>query len=75
MRPFKGGVIFIPSYSAFMTARGKPNEALFAISDGLHLDGAGIDVLESIFQQALSTKYMLTRIRSQRTRKLVRIYQ
>ena len=64
-----GTCVFIPSFSAFI-ARGKPKAALFSEKDGLHLAGAGVDVLEGIFEQALSTGYLLTRINSGRTRML-----
>ena len=62
----RGACIFIPSFNVFML-RGKPREALFSDSDGLHLTGGGVDVLESCFQQALSTGYLLDRVRAGRT--------
>ena len=72
-----GTCIFIPSFHSFLSRthpvpaqRGEPNSALFSDSDGLHPDGAGVDVLESIFQQAFSTGYLLTRIRADRTQLL-----
>lgn len=65
----RGVRVFIPSFNAFI-ARGRPKAALYAESDGLHLSGAGVDLLESILQQALSTGYLLTRVRSDKVREL-----
>ena len=71
-----GACIYIPSYSSFMVKknslilRDKVNDALFSNSDGLHLSGAGVDVLEALFQQALSTGYLLDRVRSSRVKML-----
>ena len=62
----RGACIFIPSYDSFMV-RGEPNAALISDKDGLHLDGGGVDVLEGLFQQALSTGYLGVRVRTART--------
>ena len=65
----QGACIFIPCFDAFLSEfTGLPNTALFSERDGLHLDGAGVDKLEGIFQQALSTGYLFVRVRAERTR-------
>ena len=38
---------------------GKPRAELYSVSDGLHLNGAGVDRLEAAISQALSTGYLL----------------
>ena len=62
----QGACIFIPSYDSFMSY-GLPNAAFFSDSDGLHLDGGGVDALEGLFQQALSSGYLQTRVGAYRT--------
>ena len=64
----KGATIFAPTYRQFLK-NGRPREELYA-RDGLHLDGGGVDRLESSLQQALSTSYLQKRIDCRRTRKL-----
>ena len=61
--------IFAPVYEPFLS-RGTPNLALFAESDHLHLRGAGVDLLESLLQQAMSTGYLIERVRLGRTKML-----
>ena len=52
--------MYISSYRSFL-AGGEPREELFA-KDGLHLNGAGVDILKACFQQALSTEHLITRV-------------
>ena len=61
--------MFNPTYTAFLD-RGKPRAELYSVSDGLHLNGAGVDRLEAAISQALSTGYLLERVRSRRARRL-----
>ena len=67
-----GTNIFVPSYRAFLKY-GEPRPELFADNDGLHLSGAGVVMLESCFQQALSTGYLMLNLKSKSTRKLSQI--
>lgn len=64
-----GTCIYIPCFNSFIS-HGKPKSALFSGKDGLHLDGGGVDVLEGLFQQALSSGYLRVRLNTERTRKL-----
>ena len=59
-----GTCVFIPAYQPFMSklVKNEPNRALFSQSDGLHLEGPGLDKLEEIIQQAFSTEYLLDRV-------------
>ena len=52
--------MFIPSYRSFLAGK-EPREELFA-KDGLHLNGAGVDILEACFQQALTTEHIMVRV-------------
>ena len=65
----KGTCIFVPSYTLFLK-QGLPKAHLFSEKDGLHLNGAGMDVLESCFQQALTVPSMLEKVSSRRVKKL-----
>ena len=65
----QGATVFNPTYTAFLD-RGKPRAELYSVSDGLHLNGAGVDRLEAAISQALSTGYLLERVRSRRARTL-----
>lgn len=65
----QGATIFNPTNAAFLD-QGKPRAELYSVSDGLHLNGAGVDRLESAISQALSTPYLLERVRSKRARQL-----
>ena len=48
-----GASIFVPTYEQFLV-RGLPRYELFSNSDGLHLNGAGVERLEAYFQQVMS---------------------
>ena len=50
--------MFNPTYTAFLD-RGKPRAELYWVSDGLHLNGAGVDRLEAAISQGLSMGYLL----------------
>ena len=65
----QGATVFNPTYTAFLD-RGKPRAELYSVSDGLHLNGAGVDRLAAAISQALSTGYLLERVRSRRARTL-----
>ena len=65
----QGTNIFLPSFRPFLS-HGEPKPELFAKKDGLHLNGAGVRVLEGVFQQGFSSGYLLARLRAKRTRKL-----
>lgn len=67
----RGASVFIPAYKPFL-AHGKPKPELFAC-DGLHLTGAGVEVLEGCMQQALSTGYLVRRVNTQRTARLSKL--
>lgn len=61
--------IYNPTYATFLD-HGMPREELYSVSDGLHLNGAGVDRLEAAIAQALSTGYLLEKARYLRLRKL-----
>ena len=65
----QGTTVFNPTYTAFLD-RSKPRAELYSVSDGLHLNGAGVDRFEAAISQALSTGYLLERVRSRRARTL-----
>ena len=65
----RGTNVFVPSFRVFLS-RGQPRTELFSESDGLHVNGAGVIVLEACFQQALSTGYLMVRVKTKRARKL-----
>ena len=65
-----GTCIYAPMYDPFLNTRGSPNAALFSDSDGLHVDGTGVDVVEGCFGQAFSTGHLLTRLRAKHTKML-----
>ena len=65
----KGNCIFIPTFRCFLEC-GRPMAELYSGRDGLHLNGAGTDILEACFQQALSTGYLVRRLHTKRIRKL-----
>ena len=48
-----GSSIFVPTHEQFLV-RGLPRNELFSNSDGLHLNGAGVERLEAYFQQVMS---------------------
>ena len=52
-----GTCIYCPTFNPFIS-HGKPKAALFSRKDELHLDGGGVDVLEGLLQQALSSGYL-----------------
>ena len=62
------GTIYLPTYRAFLNA-GKPMKELYA-ADGLHLNGAGVDRLEAVIQQALSSRFLADQIAGKRRTKL-----
>ena len=64
-----GSSIFIPSFSCFLF-EGRPRSEYFA-RDGLHLNGAGIDKMEAVVQQAFASKYLFQRVNARRTMKLL----
>ena len=59
-----GACVYIPSYRNFLKG-GRPRSELFA-KDGLHLNGAGVDCLES-------TAYLVDRVTAGRTRRLAKL--
>ena len=65
-----GASIFAPTHLAFLGGDGLPNMALLADSDGLHPCGAGVSKLDGLFEQVLSSEYLLERVRSERTLRL-----
>ena len=52
---------------------GHPRSEYFA-RDGLHLNGAGIDKMEAVVQQAFASKYLFQRVNAWRTMKLLSWY-
>ena len=68
----RGCNIFVPSYRQFLEY-GQPIPGLFSDKDGLHLDGSGVVVLDGCFQQALSTGYLMTRVKCKRNEKLANL--
>ena len=63
----KGSCVFLPSYVPFIK-HGKPNKALLSDSDGLHPCGAGVSKLDSLFEQAFSSEFLLDKVLSERVR-------
>ncbi len=53
-------LIFVPLHKSFLR-HGKPRSELYSTKDKLHLNGAGVEVLERGVRQALSAKNLLAR--------------
>ena len=64
-----GSCVFLPSFIPFIKD-GKPNRALLSEGDGLHPCGAGVSKLDGLFEQALSSDFLLQRSLSDRVRRL-----
>ena len=67
-----GTCVFVPSWQAFVVKNGlsySPKSELFA-SDSLHLNGAGVDVLSQVLQQAMTGQFVLEKLGSVRRRRL-----
>ena len=65
------GSIFYARYKPFM-AWGRPRDELYA-RDGLHFNGAGVEVLEAVIQQAFSSSSLLDQINSKRRHRLASV--
>ena len=64
-----GSCVFLDTCKLFVD-NGSPRDELFARSDGLHPNGMGDDRLQAFYSQALSTAYIIEKVKSKRVKRL-----